>query len=167
MTDTPAAIIDLISRCTAKNPGERPQDFVDVCDVIEKALSDRSAPTSLLPAQAEERRQRAPAGQAGLAEDRDVRSARAVGGGDRGGVAAALGEDRCGSDPAGCAGPAQGAGDLYRKNGPGAAGKLPVRAGQTQVSTPAYYIDETEVSNAVYQQFCRATGIRALPKGFR
>jgi eukaryotic-like serine/threonine-protein kinase len=37
---------------------------------------------------------------------------------------------------------------------------------QKQPSTlPAFYIDQTEVTNAAYQSFCQATG-RALPEGF-
>ncbi len=45
-----------------------------------------------------------------------------------------------------------------------AAGSFPFGAENKPVELPAYYIDRTEVSNAIYAEFCKATG-RGVPAG--
>jgi serine/threonine-protein kinase len=45
----PEAICDLIARCTAKNPAERPQGFDPVCIELERAIAAGESPTPVLP----------------------------------------------------------------------------------------------------------------------
>lgn len=163
MTDTPAAIRDLIGRCTAKNPGERPQNFAEVCAVIDKALAELNAPTKVLPVAAETVAAPAPAG--GPAWQKiamiGVPSMLALIL-----VVAILRPSRkiTPGDPV----PPQPARILQTETGkmvlvPG--GSFLYGPDNQQLSTLAYYIDETEVSNEAYEKFCQATG-HAPPKNF-
>ena len=45
----PQAVCDLVARCTAKGPAERPQGFAPVVAEIERVLADLDAPTTVLP----------------------------------------------------------------------------------------------------------------------
>jgi hypothetical protein len=165
MTDTPAVISDLINRCTAKNPGERPQDFAEVCNVIETALADRNAATSVLPVQGETLAMQGPPGRPAWQKMAmigvPVLLAAVIG------VVVLLPSGKTGGDVI-----QRGARDLPKILGTSTGRMVLVGAGdflfgpqKQQLSTLAYYIDETEVSNAVYQQFCTETK-RALPRNF-
>jgi serine/threonine-protein kinase len=43
------AVCDLVARCTAKSPAERPQGFAPVCADIERVMAELDAPTVVLP----------------------------------------------------------------------------------------------------------------------
>ena len=45
----PQAVCDLVARCTAKKPEERPQGFEMVCGELERAIAGADAPTLVLP----------------------------------------------------------------------------------------------------------------------
>ncbi|MEO8598054.1 MAG: bifunctional serine/threonine-protein kinase/formylglycine-generating enzyme family protein [Candidatus Solibacter sp.] len=46
----PQAVCDLIARCTAKNPADRPQGFAPVSVELDRILAEIDAPTAVLPA---------------------------------------------------------------------------------------------------------------------
>src|SRR5664279_234157 len=45
----PQSVCDLIARCTAKNPAERPQGFAPVCAELDRLTGELDAPTMVLP----------------------------------------------------------------------------------------------------------------------
>ncbi len=171
----PPAIYDLVKRCTAKNPGERPQDFTEVCDVIEgneRNVTDRKAATTVMPALPQTAAPSAagpkpawmkmamigapallavilglvllwPSGKTGNPEATSKKGTTSVGNSK---------QERVIQTPTG-----------QMMLVP--AGKFLYGPDRQEASTSAYYIDETEVPNSAYDQFCAATG-RTPPPGF-
>jgi formylglycine-generating enzyme required for sulfatase activity len=169
----PPSVCNLIARCTAKKPAERPQGFAVVSAEIDRVIAELNAPTVVLPAM--------PAGAPEAA------------------LAAILAEPHAASSrpawlmPAVLVAIVALAAGLYFATRPGAksapkqaeapaalaktiaakGGEMVlVEAGAFQIgekkepdTLPAFYIDKTEVSNAAYAQFCAETR-HALPKGF-
>ena len=45
----PQSVCDLIARCTAKNPAERPQGFAPVSAELDRLIAELDAPTMVLP----------------------------------------------------------------------------------------------------------------------
>ncbi|HWC97724.1 MAG TPA: bifunctional serine/threonine-protein kinase/formylglycine-generating enzyme family protein [Candidatus Sulfopaludibacter sp.] len=162
----PQSICDLVARCTAKNPNDRPQGFSTVVTEIERVLTDLDAPTAVMPAM-----QPPVHVQPAQASGRPAWMIPAV-------VAAVV---------------VLGVGGYFafRPSVPG-KGEVPPVKGQVlpalisttsgdmvlvpagpfefgekkeQFSLPAFYVDKTEVSNASYAAFCTATN-RPLPPKF-
>ena len=134
--------------------------------VIEKAVADRNAATSVLPAQGETLVMQGPPGRPAWQKMAmigvPVLLAAVIG------VVVLLPSGKTGGGDV----IQRGARDLPKVLGTSTGRMVLVGAGdflfgpqKQQLSTLAYYIDETEVSNAVYQQFCTETK-RALPRNF-
>ncbi|MDE3168032.1 MAG: protein kinase [Acidobacteriota bacterium] len=160
----PQSVVDLVARCTAKKPAERPAGFEPVIAELERVIAERDQATVALP----------------VAEPpvREVRPARERGRRSRTlpwliaalvvvGVAAGVyfttrpkGATAAGSVAAKAKGVAVTAdGMVLIPAGPFLFGK-----DKQTVNLRAYYIDRTEVSNADYARFCRAKG-RGEPLG--
>jgi serine/threonine-protein kinase len=175
----PEPICDLIARCTAKNPAERPQGFDPVCIELERAIAAGESPAPVLPAVARDAPTVAlPAAQAAPAETAAA---------SRPGwllpvvllVVAGLGAGLYFA----LRSPAKVAEIPKKEAGAPAAALAPtlstpsgemvlVPAGDFQfgaekqtVTLPAYYIDKTEVTNQAYGLFCKEKGYTP-PAGF-
>jgi len=149
---TPPAVCRLIGQCTVKPAAQRPQGFGPICAALESALSEREhtltgqeAPTQILP----ERQQPSPA-------PAPTRRAWWLAAATLVALLAAVGLFFA----------------LRQKAAPPPEGMVLVPAGRflfgekkEPVSLPAFYIDRTEVTNAAYLAFCRATH-RELPPDF-
>jgi formylglycine-generating enzyme required for sulfatase activity len=164
----PAPVIALVAQCTAKQPAERPQGFTPVIAEIERLMGQGAAPAR--PA-ATARSAAAP-----VADEEPV-EAKSSRGMLIGIVCAALVVAGAGayflvSKSGGETKPSQSTEltkTLTTSTGTMVlvpAGEFLVGQDKQRVSLPAYYIDQTEVTNAAYDQFCRATG-HALPEGFK
>lgn len=162
----PQSICDLIARCTAKNPAERPQGFTPVIAELERVIAEGDAPTMMIPpASPTAATVVLPAPPAGrpawvlpavlvviLALAAGIYFALQPGAkpGPKTPEVAALAPTL--SLPAG---------DMVLVP----AGDFKFGEKQELVSLPAFYIDKTEVSNAAYGEFCKQTG-HALPRDF-
>jgi serine/threonine-protein kinase len=162
----PPSVSNLIARCTAKNPVERPQGFGAVTADLDRAIAELDAPTVMLPATP----RATPAVTVAEPPVAAPRPAWLVPG-----ILALI--------------VVIGAGLYFARNKTVPIPKLPeapltkgivmkggemvlVEAGsflsgekKQSDMLPAFYIDKTEVSNAAYAQFCQETG-HALPTGF-
>lgn len=174
----PEAICDLIARCTAKNPAERPQGFDAVCAELEQAIAAGDLPTLVLPTVARDAptvalqaTKAAPPPQAPASRPAWLLSVvLVVIAGLGGGLYFAL------KSPGKVA-------EVPKKEAPAQAVLAPrlstpsgemvlVPAGDFQfgeeketVVLPAYYIDRTEVTNQAYGLFCKEKGYTP-PAGF-
>ncbi|MFN7993051.1 MAG: bifunctional serine/threonine-protein kinase/formylglycine-generating enzyme family protein [Bryobacteraceae bacterium] len=144
----PGRIVDLIARCTAKDPAQRPTEFGLVEREIEATLADLETPTTQIPPEVPQKRSPA-----------QLWTAVALGAALLAAVVLLVVV-------------------IVRRQGPApllptATGEMVlVSAGSFQfgehrknVNLPAFYIDKTEVTNAAYAEFCRATN-RPPPKEF-
>ena len=164
----PEALCELVAKCTAKNPGERPQGFGPVCAELERiqkapaladdeaVFSDRDMPTLVVP-----ERQPAPAPApvpAPVSARRPgwmLPAAVLLAAGLATGLFVALkqkGPVPTISDPAG---------DMVLVP----AGPFLFGQNKQQVTLKAFYVDKTTVTNAVYLAFSNATH-HELPPGF-
>lgn len=163
----PQAVCDLIARCTAKKPADRPQGFAPVSAGLDRLIAELDAPTIVLPSMP------APAAAAVNPPPAASRPAWLL----PASLAAILVfgagiyfATRTGAKPLPKqpeAPPAL-AKVLATKSGEMVlveAGAFRIGEKKEPASLPAYYIDKTEVSNAAYAEFCRETR-HALPKGF-
>lgn len=162
------AVCELVTRCTAKNPADRPQGFAPICAAIETIMAAGSVPPAPPPARnAEtivlpEKTQPIPQSSkklwyAGVAiilllpvAFFAVRSKPEPPAPDPGKAAALLALTISTST-----------GDMVLIP----AGDFEFGENKAKVNLPAFYIDKTEVTNAAFKQFCDATG-RPLPKDF-
>jgi len=146
----PQAIVDLVARCTAKKPEDRPQGFEPVVADLEQSISARDETTLLLPVpEAAQAPTPPPAGRpAWLLPAVLVLIA---------GLSTALYFATRDKTPATAATPTQPAaaiaeavpeGMVRIPEGPFLYGK-----DKHSVTLPAYYIDRTEVSNAAWAKF--------------
>jgi formylglycine-generating enzyme required for sulfatase activity len=175
----PQPVCDLIARCTAKDPSERPQGFAVVSAELDRLIAAIDAPTILLPPMP------APTTPAATVEPAPL-------------PARAATSRPPWLIPAVLLAIAALAAGLYFATRPGATNVPKVEAPAALPKTiaakggamvlveagdflagekkepdssryasalPAFYIDKTEVSNAAYAQFCAETK-HALPKGF-
>ncbi len=163
----PARLVSLVQRCSAKDPGARPAGFAEVCRELEYTLAELAgSPAPAAPPQVAPVLPRPP-----KPLDRRILLA----GGGAALVAAGTGLWvwlRPSRPPEGNGTKEPG---KEKKEAvplappPGMvlvpAGTFLFGANREQRSTPAFYIDRTEVPNRDYQQFCNATG-RALPPEF-
>ncbi len=196
--DVPEPVRDMVAKCTAKEPAQRPQSFAEICRVLEDVLGDaapkleNAAPPPALLATAAVATGASPAPsipplQAAVGAPAAVPAvipapvpapapkrnlvtiavSLAVGFVVLVVVAIALmtrsSEEAKAPEPANLpAALSHPAGDMVLV--PAGA----YRGGSDGVSRPveAFYIDKTEVTNAVYARFCQERG-RPLPDGFR
>jgi len=173
----PQGICDLVARCTAKNPFERPQGFAPVCAEIERLIANGDAATvaigqpmsiAAVPARTPAPTPPSPAtlssrpvwlipGVAGLAVAILA-----------GGYFATRSKPAATSEAKTAPTPAVAAATLSTSSGEMVlvpAGDFEFGKDKQHGTLPAFYIDKTEVTNASYQEFCNATG-RPLPDGF-
>jgi len=147
------SVCDLIARCTAKNPAERPQGFDPVCQELDRALADLVAPTVILPEM-----QPAPPPPVKATPVWLLPVVVLVA------LLAAVGlyfvlQPKPGpSFPKSISTPT---GEMVLVP----AGTFLFGKEKAQVELPAFYIDKTEVTNAAYQAFCNDTK-RPLPSFF-
>ena len=155
----PQAVCDLVARCTMKKAEERPQGFDPVIADIERMLAELDAPTSYFKApdqqliQVEEE----PAGHPKWLLPAVVLLVVALAAGLYFAVTK-------GKKPA----ETKLAETITTKSGEMVlvpAGHFLFGKTKSDATTPAYYIDKTEVSNQSYQAFCTATG-HSLPANF-
>ena len=148
----PQAVCDLIARCTMKNPAERPQGFGPVIAELDRIATELDAPTQLYKAPGQEAEVMAEA----AGHPKWLIPVLAV-------VVVVL-----------AAGlyfvmkPKKLSETITAKSGEMVlvpAGKFLFGQDKGEEHIPAFYIDRTEVTNKVYQQFCDETK-HALPSGF-
>jgi serine/threonine-protein kinase len=150
----PQPVIDLIVRCTAKSAADRPQGLATVITDIERVLNT-SAPA---PAPAPKPPVEAPAKRTNPMLFAGIGAAVLVAAVGAYFVLKALdARDEIRVAP-------HHHRHAYRHDGPGACRRLPLGTAEAAHLAPAFYIDQTEVTNAAYRQFAEATG-HALPEG--
>jgi eukaryotic-like serine/threonine-protein kinase len=160
----PQPVCELIARCTAKNPAERPQGFAPVTAELDRLIAELDAPTMALPTTPTPAPLPPPP-----AAPRPAWRIPAV-------LLAivALGAGlyfaaRPGAKPVPkVEAPAALPKTITAKGGEMVlveAGDFLIGEQKTHDTLPAFYIDKTEVSNAAYAQFCAETR-HALPRGF-
>jgi serine/threonine-protein kinase len=173
----PEAVCDLIARCTAKNPAERPQGFDPVCIELERAIAagesptlampaiERDAPTVILPAVKSAPPATAPASRPAWL----LPVVLVVIAGLGAGLYFALKSPAKVAEAPKTVAPSSG---LTATVSTPSGEMVLVPAGDFQfgeeketVTLPAYYIDKTEVTNRAYGLFCKEKGYTP-PAGF-
>jgi eukaryotic-like serine/threonine-protein kinase len=177
----PQSVCDLVARCTAKNPADRPQGFAPVCAEIERLMANPEAPTVSVGPPAGVSAAPAPAKAAAPPRPASPPAARpawlvpAIAGLAvvilAGGyfamrpkpAASAEGKVPAAAPAAAALAPAisSSSGDMVLVP----AGDFEFGKDRQHATLPAFYIDKTEVTNAAYREFCNATG-RPLPDSF-
>jgi len=143
----PEAVCDLVTRCTAKDPAQRPQGFGPVCADLDRVIAEMTAPTMVMPEMQVAPPVKRPAWLFPVA----LLAVVVVGIG----LYFALK-------------PKELPQTIQAKSGVMVlvpAGPFLYGEKKVSVSLPAFYIDKTEVTNAAYKAFCDATG-HALPDQF-
>ncbi len=147
----PQAICDLVARCTAKAPNDRPLGFAPVVAEIERVLADIEAPTTVLPVP--------PAPPEVPVSKRPAWLIPAVAALVLAIVVGVFFATRPKPAP-----PAPVVKSLPATISTPTGEMVLVPAGnflfgekKEQVALPAFYIDKTEVTNAAYADFCRAS----------
>ncbi len=163
----PLPLIELVARCTAKDPARRPQDFSFIAEDLTKILGQQTI-TKSAPATA-------PVTQPPVAPPRKSRAALWIGLALAFLLAAGLAVLLTGRRQ-----PVASAPPLQKPAPPALPATLALPSGdmvlvpagaflfgqdRTSVTLPAYYVDRTEVTNAAYKAFSTATG-HPLPAGF-
>ena len=166
----PLSVCQLIARCTAKNPAERPQGFAAVTAELDRAIAELAAPTVALPSATAAATATATSVEPPASPSRPAWLVPAIlvll-------VAIAAGlyfATRPGAKPSPghTDAPTSLPGTIAAKGGDMVlveAGGFLAGEKKEPDTLPAFYIDKTEVSNAAYAQFCAGTG-HALPKDF-
>ncbi|MCX6626294.1 MAG: bifunctional serine/threonine-protein kinase/formylglycine-generating enzyme family protein [Candidatus Solibacter sp.] len=145
---TPQPVVDLVAACTAKKPADRPQNFGLVAAALEKARDGLDAPTQALTQVSPPAASAPPARPAWLIPGIAVLC-----------VLAAVGLYFALRPLPKVIATSTGAMVLVP------AGEFASGGDKQRISLPAFYIDRTEVPNAEYAKFCRATN-RPLPERF-
>jgi serine/threonine-protein kinase len=183
----PQGVCDLVAKCTNKNPADRPQGFAPVCAELEQMIATPDAATVMMPDRRDPVPQAPPWPPAQAPQGLPGPQALVPqpGASSRGwlipAMAAAVLVFGAGlyfalrphaAEPAAVvpAAPAPAAAAKTISTSTGdmiliPAGEFEFGETKHQVPLPAFYIDKTEVSNAAYAEFCKASG-RPLPKGF-
>ncbi|HLK62645.1 MAG TPA: bifunctional serine/threonine-protein kinase/formylglycine-generating enzyme family protein [Bryobacteraceae bacterium] len=157
------AICDLVARCTAKNPADRPQGFSPVCAEIERCIAELDAPTMVVPTPthliAPQPAPPAPSRPAwllpviiGLVVVLAVALYFVIGNKAKPVIVMAPELPKTISTPTGEM--------VLVPDGPFLFGE-----NKETISLPAFYIDKTEVSNKAYAEFCAKTN-HARPTDF-
>jgi serine/threonine-protein kinase len=162
----PQAICDLVARCTAKEAGQRPQDFAAVIAELQAIVKPRSTTSVRTPIPPAAPVIPAPAPEPAAAPPPNWKLLAGV---------AALGLVMLGGalylylhPKAQAPAAAPLAASISTPTGEMAlvpAGAFLSGPGKKSVTLPAFYIDRTEVPNSMYERFCQAKG-RPLPNGF-
>jgi formylglycine-generating enzyme required for sulfatase activity len=161
----PQSVCDLIARCTAKKPAERPQGFAPVSAELDRLIAELDAPTTVLPVTAAKAAPPPPpeASRPGWLMPSVAMTMVALAAGiyfaARPGVKPLPKQPEM--PPALARTLATKGGDMVLVE----AGGFLVGENKEPDTLPAFYIDKTEVSNANYAQFCAET-THALPEGF-
>jgi formylglycine-generating enzyme required for sulfatase activity len=188
----PQAVCDLVAKCTNKSPADRPQGFAPVCADLEQMIATPDAATVMMPERRDPVPQALPRPQAppalptpqtlpmpqalapqpaassrGWLIPAMVAAVLVVGAGLYFALRPHAAESAAGVVPTA---PTAAAAAKTISTSTGDMILIPAgdfEFGETkhQVPLPAFYIDKTEVSNAAYAEFCKASG-RPLPKGF-
>ena len=163
-TGAPQAIVDLVAKCTAKNPADRPQGFSPVIAELEKILAQGDVPTEMM---------QAPTIQLPRPADPVTsRPAWLIPAAIVGGLLlltaiylvvrpkpAQVVQTARKAAPARVISTA--AGEMVLVDG----GEFLFGEKKDRLTLPAFYVDKTEVTNAAYAGFCQATG-HPLPVEF-
>jgi formylglycine-generating enzyme required for sulfatase activity len=178
----PQPVCDLIARCTAKNPAERPHGFESVCGELERAIAAGEEATHVLPAfdrdeitmalPAAPMPSPAPAPAAAPAPSRPgwlmpvvLLAIVALGAGLyfalRTPAPVVETPKQEAPPPALASTLSSPAGDMVLVP----AGPFLFGENKTPVTLPAFYVDKTEVTNAAYKNFCDEKN-HPLPPGF-
>jgi serine/threonine-protein kinase len=150
-TDAPPAIAGLITKCTAKDPAQRPKGFGPVAAELEMILASLEPAATTQVAQAE--KSGAPAWLIPVAAFLMLTVAA--------GLYFLLVKPKEQLGPAFAKSIATPAGEMLLVP----AGPFQFGEKKESLILPSFYIDKTEVTNKAYAEFCKATG-RALPEGF-
>ncbi len=158
----PQALCDLVAHCTAKEPEQRPQGFGPVCAELDRLIAAQTAPTVAVPA---------PVPAAAEPTARGLPKWMLAGGAALLVVLVAAGAWLALRPGAGHAAGSKGP-ELARTIHTPTGEMVLVPAGtflfgekKVRAALPAFYIDRTEVTNAEYAAFCKATGYK-LPAAF-
>jgi len=151
-TDAPPGVAELVARCTAKDPAQRPQGFGPVCAELERILATLETPAA--PAAVP---QPEPSGRPAWLIPLAALAFFLV----AGGMMYWLLKPKSEIGPA------------FAKTLDTPTGEMvlvpagPFQFGEKKESIilPSFYVDKTEVSNAAWEKFSAATG-RSLPEGF-
>ncbi|MGA2436841.1 MAG: bifunctional serine/threonine-protein kinase/formylglycine-generating enzyme family protein, partial [Bryobacteraceae bacterium] len=179
----PQALIDLIGRATAKDAAQRPQSFTEIGATLERILAQAEgkpaptlapAPEMTTPGSANASPSAASSAKVEPAKPAPAQTLEAASAPRSkalliGIAAAALAVVVVAAFLFLHHKPASEAVTIQTPTGEMAlvpAGPFLSGADKTPVTLPAFYIDRTEATNAVYGQFCREKG-RALPANFR
>ena len=156
----PEAVCTLVAQCTAKEPEQRPQGFSPICAELERLIAAQSAPTVAVPAAVP-----VPAPAPGLPKWMLAAGAALLVLLVAGGLYLAMRPSAGHAAGGGTKGP-----ELARTIDTPTGEMVLVPAGpflfgekKAPVTLPAFYIDRTEVTNAEYAAFCKATGYK-LPE---
>jgi serine/threonine-protein kinase len=142
----PQAIVDLVVRCTAKKPEERPRGFGPVIQELERMIADQDAPTIVLP-------RKAPASAGRPVWLWPVLLLLLA--------AAGVGAYFALQPKALAKTIATPTGEMVLVP----AGDFLFGEAKEKVSLPAFYVDKTEVTNRAYGEFCKEAG-HDLPPNF-
>ena len=185
----PQAVCNLVAKCTNKSPADRPQGFAPVCADLEQMIATPDAATVMMPDRRDPVPQAPPlppapvpqapptprvpmpqpaASSRGWLIPAIVAAILVVGIG----LYFAL-RPHVAADPAAGVVPAATTATAAAKTVSTSTGDMILipagdfEFGETKqrVPLPAFYIDKTEVSNAAYAEYCKASG-RPLPDGF-
>jgi len=161
----PQGASDLIVQCTAKEPEQRPQGFSPICADLERLIALQTAPTMAVPAPAVA----APPPSAGIPKWMLAAGAVLLLVLVAGGAFLAL---RPGEGHAAGGNPPPKGPELAKTMHTTTGEMVLVPAGnflygerKVEASLPAFYVDRTEVTNAEYAAFSKATGYK-LPADF-
>ncbi len=186
----PQPLCDLVARCTAKSPADRPQGFAPVCAELERLIAAaevHAAPTIAVPPPAPLATAPTPVVRTPVLPASAPATSTPVSKPPRPAwiIPAAVGalvviaagiyfatRPSPASTTATTASSAPAAAALAPTLSTSSGDMVLVPAGEfefgekkAKVTLPAFYIDKTEVSNKAYAEFCNATG-RPLPKDF-
>jgi serine/threonine-protein kinase len=150
----PQSVCDLIARCTAKNPAERPQGFAPVSAELDRLIAELDAPTVVLPVTSAQTPAPPPAASrpVWLLPALLIASVALAAGIYFAARPGAKPQPRQPEVPPALARTlAAKCGDMVLVD----AGGFLAGANKEPDTLPAFYIDKTEVSNAAYAQFAR------------
>jgi formylglycine-generating enzyme required for sulfatase activity len=160
----PQSVCDLVARCTAKKPEDRPQGFGPVCAEIESIMAGLAAPTEAMP-QPKVAPPVVPAQAPAKRTFPWLIPALAVAGLVAAGVIFMLVlRPKTPDKPAATPAPVRAA-TLQMQSGDMVlvpAGPFQFGEARETATLPAFYVDKTEVTNRAYGEFCKAAG-RELP----
>jgi formylglycine-generating enzyme required for sulfatase activity len=161
-TGVPQSVCELVAKCTAKNPTDRPQGFGPVCQELDRVLVEQEAPTAIMPEMQAEMQAVVPVPSPVRATPGWLLPVVVLVA-----LVAAAGLYFVVRPKPGPAGPAL-AKSITTTTGEMVlvpAGTFLFGEKKQPVDLPAFYIDKTEVTNEAYAAFCQASG-HPMPERF-